>query len=57
MAPPPAVKGVDDPERTWGLDIGDGDLLPLICGECEWKIGLPTGEIGHDMFLGDWDVL
>jgi hypothetical protein len=35
MAPPHPVKGVDEPERAWGLDIGDGDLLPLMCGECE----------------------
>lgn len=55
MAPKPPVRGVDEPEVVRGLDIGEGDILPFrCCGDLECRRGLPTGETGHDMFLGIW---
>lgn len=47
------MRGVDAPDAVWGLDIGDGDILPLICcGDLQCRSGLPIGETGHDIFLG-----
>lgn len=56
MAPVPPVRGVDEPEVVRGLDIGEGDILPLrCCGDLECKRGLPMGDTGQDMlFLRAW---
>ena len=52
MAPMPPVRGVDEPDVVRGLDIGEGDILPLKCwGDLGYRRGLPIGETGHDMFL------
>ena len=52
MAPLPPVRGVEAPDIAWGLDIGEGDILPLICcGDLECRRGLPIGDTGHDIFL------
>jgi len=52
MAPLPPVRGVDAPEAVRGLDIGEGDNLPLLCcGDLDLKSGLPMGETGQDIFL------
>lgn len=46
------MRGVEEPEVVLGLDIGEGDILPLICcGDLEFSKGLPIGDTGHDMFL------
>ena len=53
MEPLPPVRGVDEPEAVCGLDIGEGDILPLICcGDLGCSKGLPMGDTGHDTFLG-----
>lgn len=53
MVPLPPVRGVDEPDVARGLDMGEGDILPLICcGDLECRSGLPMGDIGHEMFLG-----
>lgn len=58
MDPVPPVRGVDEPDMVWGLDIGEGDTLPLVCfGDREYNKGLPIGETGHDMFRGIWASL
>lgn len=55
MAPLPPVRGVDAPEAVRGLDIGEGDNLPLLCcGDLDLKSGLPMGETGQDIFLEIW---
>lgn len=55
MAPLPPVRGVDAPEAVRGLDIGEGDNLPLLCcGDLDLKSGLPMGETGQDIFLWIW---
>lgn len=47
------MRGVDEPDVAWGLDMGEGDILPLICcGDRECISGLPVGDTGHEMFLG-----
>lgn len=49
------MRGVDEPEVVRGLEIGEGDILPVKCfGDLECNRGLPIGETGHDMFLGIW---
>lgn len=51
--PWPPVKGVDEPDIVWGLEIGDGDSRPFrFGGERGQRRGLPIGETGHDIFLG-----
>jgi hypothetical protein len=58
MAPLPPVRGVDEPDVVRGLEMGEGDILPLICcGDLECRRGLPIGETGHDIFLGVWASL
>lgn len=64
MAPLPPVRGVDEPDAVRGLEMGEGDVLPLICcGDLECRRGLPgetghdTGETGHDTFLIAWTSL
>ena len=43
---------MDAPEAVLGLEIGEGDILPLICcGDLELNRGLPIGETGQDMYL------
>lgn len=44
--------GVDTLDVDLGLDIGEGDNLPLTrWGDCECESGLPSGETGQEMFL------
>lgn len=57
MAPVPPVRGVDEPDGVRGLEMGEGDVLPLICcGDLECRRGL-TGETGHDIFHLAWASL
>lgn len=58
MARLPPVRGVDEPDTVRGLDIGDGDSLPLMCcSDLEFRRGLSVGETGHDEFFGAWTSL
>lgn len=58
MAPVPPVNGVHEPEGVRGLEIGEGDILPLKCGgDLEFSRGLPIGETGHEIFLAMWRSL
>lgn len=51
MAPPPPLRGVDEPEMTWGLDMGEAHGLGLKhLGDRECRKGLEIGETGHDIF-------
>jgi hypothetical protein len=57
MAPLPPARGVDEPDAVRGLEMGDGDVLPLVCcGDLECRRGL-LGETGHDLFLNAWASL
>jgi len=52
IVPLPPVRVVDEPEVVFGLDMGEGDILPLTCcGGLELSKGLPIGETGQDTFL------
>lgn len=55
MVPLPPDRGVEVPEVVLGLEIGEGDILPLVCwGDLDFNRGLPHGETGHDMLLRTW---
>lgn len=48
----PLLGGVEAPDVVRGLDIGDGDSLPLkCCGDRELERGLAIGGMGEGMFL------
>lgn len=52
------MRGVDALDVIRGLDMGEGDLLPLTCcGDLGWRSGLPMGETGQETFLGVWTSL
>ena len=43
------------PEVVLGLEIGEGDILPLVCwGDLDFSRGLPHGETGQDILLLIW---
>lgn len=47
------MRGVYEPDGVWELDINDGEIHPFRgLRDLGWRRGLPTGETGHDTFLG-----
>jgi hypothetical protein len=55
IVPLPPDRGVEVPEVVLGLEIGEGDILPLVCwGDVDFSRGLPHGETGHDILLRIW---